>query len=178
MTPHADTTKRLLEENLDLSLRDPDGHLDLPRMREGGLDAVFFSIWVQPKYRPHYLRRALEQIDAVLDQVERHSCELELARTAADIRRIHRAGKLAALMGVEGGHAIEDRPGVLDIFYRLGVRYMTLTWSFSTSWAGSSGDAGRKARLGTPRAALIVRPPMKPAGHDGRCLPRLRPDLL
>ena len=154
---HADTTQRLLEENLDLSLRDPEGHLDLPRMREGGLDAVFFSIYVQPKHKPHYLRRALEQIDAVLDQVERHSRELELARTAADIRRIHRAGKLAALMGVEGGHAIEDRPGVLDVFYRLGVRYMTLTWSFSTSWAGSSGDAGRKRGLNEKGRAIVAR---------------------
>ena len=154
---HADTTQRLLEENLDLSLRDPEGHLDLPRMREGGLDAVFFSIYVQPKHKPHYLRRALEQIDAVLDQVERHSRELELARTAADIRRIHRAGKLAALMGVEGGHAIEDRAGVLDVFYRLGVRYMTLTWSFSTSWAGSSGDAGRKRGLNEKGRAIVAR---------------------
>ena len=154
---HADTTQRLLEENLDLGRRAPDGHLDLPRMREGGLDAVFFSIYVQPKHKPHYLRRALEQIDAVLDQVERHSRELELARTVADIRRIHRAGKLAALMGVEGGHAIEDKPRVLDVLYRLGVRYMTLTWSISTSWAGSSGDAGRKRGLNTMGRAIVAR---------------------
>ena len=154
---HADTTKRLLEENLDLSLRDPDGHLDLPRMREGGLDAVFFSIWVRPSYKPHYLRQALTQIDAVLDQVERHSSELELARTADDIRRVHAAGKLAALMGVEGGHAIEDKPRVLDVFYRLGVRYMTLTWSISTSWAGSSGDAGRKRGLNEKGRAIVSR---------------------
>ena len=154
---HADTTQRLLDEKLDLGRRAPDGHLDLPRMREGGLDAVFFSIFVRPKYRPHFLRQALAQIDAVLDQVERHSRELELARTAADIRRIHGAGKIAALMGVEGGHAIEDEPPVLDVLHRLGVRYMTLTWSISTSWAGSSGDAGRKRGLNAMGRAIVAR---------------------
>ncbi len=154
---HADTTQRLVDEQLDLGARAPDGHLDLPRMRAGGLDAVFFSIWVRPKYAPHFLARALVQIDAVLDQVERHPRDLELARTAADIRRIHDAGKIAALMGVEGGHVLEDNPRVLDALYRLGVRYMTLTWSNSTSWAGSSGDKGRERGLNDLGREIVAR---------------------
>lgn len=144
---HIDTPQRLLDEGLDLAKRDTDGHVDIPRMREGGLDAAFFSIWVEPKYEPHFTARALALIDAVLDAVQQNPRDLELALTAADIRRIQRAGKIAILMGVEGGHAIEDNLRVLGKFYRLGVRYMTVTWSNSTSWAGSSGDTGRDRGL-------------------------------
>ena len=144
---HADTTQRLLDEGFDLGTRSAEGHLDIPRMREGGLGAQFFSIWVRGSHAPHFMARALAEIGAVLDQVERHPRDLELARTAADIRRIHAAGKIAVLMGVEGGHTIEDSPRVLDVLYRLGVRYLTLTWSVSTSWAGSSGDGGKDRGL-------------------------------
>ncbi len=154
---HVDTPQRLLDENFDLGPRDSEGHLDIPRMRAGGLDAAFFSIWVEPKYEPHFTARALALMDAVLDQAERHPRDLELARTAADIRRIHAAGRIAALMGVEGGHAIEDNPRVLDVFYRLGVRYMTLTWSNSTSWAGSSGDSGKERGLNDMGREIVRR---------------------
>ena len=154
---HVDTPQRLLDEEFDLGARAADGHLDIPRMREGGLDAAFFSIWVEPKYEPHFTARALALIDSVLDQVERHPRDLELARTAADIRRLEAAGKIAVLMGVEGGHALEDNPRVLDVFYRLGVRYMTLTWSNSTSWAGSSGDSGRERGLSPMGREIVAR---------------------
>jgi membrane dipeptidase len=118
---------------------------DLARMREGGLDAQFFSIWVD---RGHYdperpglaTRRALDMIDALLEQVRRHP-ELELATSADEVRRIAGEGRIAALMGLEGGHAIEDSLDTLRHFHALGVRYMTLTWSFSHTWADSSGDA-------------------------------------
>ncbi len=154
---HIDTPQRLLDENLDLGPRSPDGHIDIPRMREGGLDAAFFSIWVEPKYEPHFTARALALIDGVLDQVEKHPKDLELAFTAADIRRAQQQGKIAILMGVEGGHAIEDNLRVLDTLYRLGVRYMTLTWSNSTSWAGSSGDTGRDRGLTAFGREVVLR---------------------
>jgi membrane dipeptidase len=154
---HADTPLRLLDEDLDLGARSSEGHVDLPRMREGGLGAEFFSIYVSPRFAPHFLARGLAEIGAVLEQVEKHGRELELARTAADIRRIHAAGKIAALMGVEGGHTIENDPRVLDVLYRLGVRYMTLTWAVSTDWAGSSGDSGRDRGLGAMGRDIVAR---------------------
>lgn len=137
---HSDTTQRLLDEGMDLGKRQPDGHMDLPRMREGGLGAEFFSIWVEPKFAPNYLARALAQIDAVYKNVERYPGQIEMAVTSADIRRLHRTGKIAALMGLEGGHSIEDNLGTLNVLYRLGVRYMTLTWSYNNNWADSSTD--------------------------------------
>jgi membrane dipeptidase len=154
---HADTPLRLLDEGLDLGARSKEGHLDLPRMREGGLGAEFFSIYVSPRFAPHFLARGMAEIGAVLEQVEKHGRELELARTAADIRRIHAAGKIAALMGVEGGHTIENDPRVLDVLYRLGVRYMTLTWAISTDWAGSSGDSGRNRGLSPMGRGIVAR---------------------
>jgi len=154
---HADTTQRLLDEGLDLAARDAEGHIDIPRMREGGLGAEFFSIWVRPRHGPQFLRQALAQMDAVVDQVDRHPRDLELARTAADIRRIHQTGKIAVLMGVEGGHTIEDEPRALDALYRLGARYMTLTWTNSTSWAGSSGDQGRDRGLNEMGREIVAR---------------------
>jgi membrane dipeptidase len=154
---HADTPLRLLDEGLDLGARSGEGHLDLPRMREGGLGAEFFSIYVAPRFAPHFLARGMAEIGAVLEQVEKHGRELELARTAADIRRIHAAGKIAALMGVEGGHTIENDPRVLEVLYRLGVRYMTLTWAISTDWAGSSGDSGRNRGLSAMGRGIVAR---------------------
>jgi membrane dipeptidase len=140
---HADTTQRMLDENMELGKRQPDGHLDIPRMREGGLGAEFFSIWVEPKNAPDYLMRALRQIDAVYREVERNPAQIEMAYTTADIRRLHQAGKIAALMGLEGGDAIQDDLAVLDMLHRLGIRYMTLTWAYNNNWADSSTDKPR-----------------------------------
>jgi membrane dipeptidase len=115
---------------------------DIPRMKEGGLDADFFAIYVAASYARNggAARRALDMIDGVYEQVRRHPESLEMAFAAHDIRRIHKAGKIAALMGIEGGHAIEDSLSALRQFYRLGVRYMTLTHSNTNNWADSSGD--------------------------------------
>lgn len=137
---HCDTPQRLLDERIDWGQRLADGHLDIPRMKEGGLSAEFFAIWVQPKYAPHYLKRALALIDAFHAAVEKYPQQVALARTAADIRRLHGEGKLAAVMCIEGGSAIEDDLGVLNILYRLGARYMTLTWMQNTNWADASTD--------------------------------------
>jgi len=116
---------------------------DLRRMRAGGVDAQFFSIFPNPSYMPHSKQRALDMIAALEEQVRRHPGDLELARSADDVRRIAAAGRIAALMGVEGGHAIENDLGNLHEFYDRGVRYMTLTWNNTNDWADSSRDVAR-----------------------------------
>jgi membrane dipeptidase len=141
---HADTVQRMIDEGVDINTRLSDGHLDAARMREGGHDAQFFSIWVEPQYfgagGKSAVERADRQIAAVRALAEEHPETWELATTAADIRRIAAAGRLAALMGLEGGYAIDERLENVEKYYRLGVRYMSPAWSVSLSWAGSSGD--------------------------------------
>jgi membrane dipeptidase len=141
---HADTTQRLVDENYDLADPLNGGQLNLDAAKKGNLGAEFFSIWVEPElYKGHEARRTLELIDAVYQQAAKHPDSMEMAFTAADIEKAHREHKLAALMGIEGGHSIEDSLGLLRDYYRLGVRYMTLTWSNSLDWANSSGDEGK-----------------------------------
>jgi membrane dipeptidase len=140
---HDDTTQRLIDEKgFDIATRNKTGSIDIPRMREGGLDAIFFSIWMDGKITgPLAVKRALDQIDAVREAVRRNPKDLVLATTAAEIRRAAAEQKIAALLGVEGGHMIDNDLGVLRTFAALGVRYMTLTHSLNTPWADSSGDA-------------------------------------
>jgi membrane dipeptidase len=138
---HDDTTQRLLDPKFDLGVRHPDGNIDIPRMREGGLDAIFFSIWIPGTVTgPEAVKQALEQIHAVRHQIDTHPRDLVLATTAADLRSAFAAHKIAALMGVEGGHMINSDLGVLRNFASLGVRYMTLTHSVNVAWADSSTD--------------------------------------
>jgi len=91
-------------------------------------------------YKGHYARRTLELIDSVRQQAVKHPTEIKFSTSAADIEAAHREHKYAMLMGIEGGHSIEDSLGLLRMYYDLGVRYMTLTWSNSNGWADSSGD--------------------------------------
>jgi len=139
---HDDTTQRLIsDKTFDIGARNADGSIDIPRMRDGGLDAIFFSIWITGDVTGSTaVRRALQQIDAVREAVRAHPRDLVLATTAADIRGAAASGKIAALMGVEGGHMIAEDLGVLRSFAALGVRYLTLTHSLNTTWADSSGD--------------------------------------
>ena len=138
---HDDTTQRLLDGKFDLGERSATGSIDIPRMREGNLSAIFFSIWIPSKITgPEAVNRALVQIDAVREQVRKHSSDLVLATTAAEIREARKQGKIAALMGVEGGHMINSNLGVLRSYAALGVRYMTLTHSGNDEWADSSTD--------------------------------------
>jgi membrane dipeptidase len=138
---HDDTTQRFLDGKFDLGERTNTGSIDIPRMKEGGLDAIFFSIWIPSKVTgPEAVRRALQQIDAVLEQVSEHPREIVLATTAAEIREAKKKGQIAALMGVEGGHMINSDLAVLRKFAGLGVRYMTLTHSGNDEWADSSTD--------------------------------------
>ncbi len=138
---HADTPQRFVDENYDLSDPLNGGNFNLESARKGNLAAEFFSIWVEPSlYKGQYARRTLVLIDAVKQQVAKHSDQMMLATSPDDILRAHREQKLAALMGIEGGHSIEDSLALLRQYYDLGVRYMTLTWSNSNGWADSSGD--------------------------------------
>src|ERR1700694_4298719 len=147
---HADTTQRLVDENVDLAQRLSDGHLDAVRAKEGGLDAQFFSIWVEPELfgggGERAMKRADVQIEAVRNLTARHPETWEVATTAADVRRISASGKIAALMGMEGGYAIDEKLENVGRYYQMGVRYLSPAWSVSTSWAGSSGDAVGKTR--------------------------------
>jgi membrane dipeptidase len=141
---HADTTQRLVDENYDLADPLNGGNLNFESAQKGNLGAEFFSIWVEPDlYKGQYARRTLDLIDAVYQQAAKHPDKMEMAFTAGDIEKAHRDHKLAALMGIEGGHSIENSLGLLRDYYRLGVRYMTLTWSNSLDWANSSGDEGK-----------------------------------
>jgi membrane dipeptidase len=138
---HDDTTQRLLDPKFDLSARHTDGHVDIPRMREGGLDAIFFSIWISSKILgPEAVQKALDQIDAVRENVRKHPNDLLLATTAADVREAKKQHKIAALIGVEGGHMMGNDLSVLRTFAALGVRYMTLTHMDNNEWADSSTD--------------------------------------
>ncbi len=141
---HADTAQRLLDENVDIQQQLSDGHFDAVRARAGGLDAQFFSIWVEPQLfgggGPKAMKRADDQIAAVRALAEQHPETWLLATSADDVRRAVSEGKIAALMGLEGGYAIDDRLENVKRYYDMGVRYMSPAWSVSTSWAGSSGD--------------------------------------
>jgi membrane dipeptidase len=137
---HSDTTPWFQDPTWRFDERHEQGHMDLPRMREGGLDVQFWSIYMgETPGRGDAIRAALERIDAVHEIAALHSDEVGLAGSVSDVRRIVREDKIAFLMGVEGGHIIEESLAALRTFYRLGVRYLTLTHSFHTSWADSSG---------------------------------------
>jgi membrane dipeptidase len=136
---HDDTTQRFFDDGFDLGARNALGSVDIPRMREGGLGAIFFSIWMPSKIRgPEAVKRALDQLDAVHEQVRAHSKDLALVTTAEEIREVHAQGKIAALIGIEGGHMIASDLGVLRSYAALGARYMTLTHSGNAEWADSS----------------------------------------
>ena len=139
---HADTPQRFLDEGFDIGNTDPKdlGHISLDKAHAGNLDAEFFSIWVEPSYKGRYAHRAVDLIDSVYEQAARHPDRMMMAFSVEDIERAHEQKKLAALMGIEGGHAIENDIRLLREFYRLGVRYMTLTWSNTNEWGDSSGD--------------------------------------
>jgi membrane dipeptidase len=142
---HADTVQRVVDEGADINARLTDGHLDAVRAREGGLDAQFFSIWVEPEYfgagGNAAVERADRQIAAVRALAEERPDIWQPAGNAGDIRRIASEGKIATLMGLEGGYAIDEKIESVEKYFRLGVRYLSAAWTVSLPWAGSSGDA-------------------------------------
>ncbi len=143
---HNDLPWRLRDEfdfslaAFDISTRHDDGHTDIPRLREGRVGAQFWAAYVPVNFLEQGgARVALEQIDLIRRFTERYD-DLEMAYTVEDVRRITAAGKIASLIGIEGGHAIENSLGALRMFFDLGVRYMTLTHSSTVDWADAATD--------------------------------------
>jgi membrane dipeptidase len=127
----------------DIGKSTPDRDTDLPRLRQGGVGGIFFSVFVAAGYVEgnHSANRALQLIDSVRhDIIARYPKDFAPATTAEDVVKAHQKGQIASLMGLEGGHAIEDNPRLLRDFYALGIRYMTLTHTNTNGWADSSGD--------------------------------------
>ena len=142
---HADTPGRFIDENFDLAQDAGKGYIDFNKIKAGNLGAEFFSIWVDPKaFKGQEIKRALDMIDSVYEQARRHPGQMMMAFNTQDIYAAHRQHKLAALMGVEGGHGIQGDMRVLRDYYRLGIRYMTLTWSNTNELGDSSGDLDNK----------------------------------
>jgi membrane dipeptidase len=159
---HADTPQRFVEESWDftspLAIADqPAGHLNLATARRGNLAAEFFALWPDPAQCPgaRYALRTLTLLDSVREQVRRHPAELALCTSPKEILAARAANKFAILLGIEGGHAIENSLALLRLYHALGVRYMTLTWTNSNDWAESSGDS---------RPDSVSSSPSRPAG--------------
>ncbi len=139
---HVDTPGYILDEGYQLAEEHGYYEADIPRLRRGKAGGIFFGVFAQNQdfTSAQWLQRALEWIDALHEEVRRNSQTLEFARTADDIVRIHHSGKIAAMLGLEGGHMINDSLPLLRDYYRLGVRYMTLTHFKNNNWADSGTD--------------------------------------
>jgi membrane dipeptidase len=141
---HADTPQRFFFDQFDLAKRDAEGCIDIPRLREGGVGAIFFALWVPVEITgAAAARRARDLLDATLKQIEVHGGDLALATSSGLVRAARSENKIAVLLGIEGGHAINNDIEVLREFHARGVRYMTLTHNAATEWADSSNDAPR-----------------------------------
>ena len=161
---HNDLPWRIREDSVargnvaayDLRRRTP-GHTDLERLRKGMVGAQFWSVYTPGDWRDSgYARVQLEQIDIAHRIIERYPDQFALARTSADIRRYFKQGKIASLLGLEGGHAIENSLGALRVYYDLGVRYMTLTHNVTLDWADAALDSAKHNGL-TPFGENVVR---------------------
>jgi membrane dipeptidase len=138
---HIDTIQRVLVMHQDLGKRSRAGHVDLPRLREGGMHAPFFAFWVPVYYEgAEAVRRTLDLRDSMQSLLDAYPDEIQLAITAADIERIVKAGKVSAFLTIEGGHQIADDLAVLRMYFKLGIRSMTLTHSRNNNWADAATD--------------------------------------
>jgi len=154
---HADTPQRFLDEEWDFTGDLAGGMINLDSARRGNLAAEFFALWVEPtQYEGHFAHRALALLDSVREQVRRHPGKLRLCLSPADILEARDHGRFGVLLGLEGGHAIENSLPLLRTFHRLGVRYMTLTWANHNDWADSSGEPPRHNGL-TPFGRDVIR---------------------
>lgn len=141
---HNDVISASIMAGKDIGVRNGTGHTDLPRMREGGIDVQVFSVWCGEKYgKGTAFAYANKQIDGLMDLIRRYPAEIALATDSTSIRQLTAQGKIAAVIGVEGGHMIEERLDYVDSLYRRGARYLTLTWNNSLSWASSANDEMR-----------------------------------
>jgi membrane dipeptidase len=141
---HADTPQRLFFDQFDLASRDAEGCVDIPRLREGGVGAIFFALWVPVEITGgEATRRARDLLDSTLKQIELHGGDLALCASSKEVLAARAEKQIAVLLGIEGGHAIDNDLAVLREFHARGARYMTLTHNAATEWADSSNDAPR-----------------------------------
>src|SRR5205085_55028 len=139
MDTHIDTAQRVLIDRADITQRSPVGHVDIPRLKEGGVNAPFFALWVPTYYKgSEAVRRTLDLRDAMQRVLDKHPDQIELATSARDIERIVGQKKIAAVLTVEGGHQIDNDLAVLRMYRRMGILSMTLTHFRSNDWADSS----------------------------------------
>src|SRR5579871_5032257 len=154
---HIDTAQRVLIDHADLTQRSSAGHVDIPRLREGGVTAPFFALWVPTYYKgAEAVRRTLDLRDAMQGLFDAHPDQIALATGASDIERIVKSGKIAAILSLEGGHQIDDDLAVLRMYQRIGIRAMTLTHFKNNNWADSSTDKPAHNGL-TPFGKEVVR---------------------
>lgn len=160
---HNDVIYESIMKGKDIGKRIHSGHTDLPRLKDGGVDVQFFSVWSSEKYGKNTaFSYANRQIDSLMKLIERHPDQIKFAKNVNDISSVISEKKIAAMIGVEGGHMIEDRIDYLDSLYKRGARYLTLTWNNSTSWASSAADennpkSGLKHKGLTEKGKEIVR---------------------
>jgi membrane dipeptidase len=161
---HVDTLQWMLQGH---SLASHPGHLDLPRLQRGGVDLQFFAVWVDPIFVPQAagapdrsFARAVEMLDAFDREMKAHAGAIAPARTAGEARQIVQSGRIAAALGVEGGHAIENDLGKLEELYRRGMRYLGLTWNNTHEWADAAKEEtlkGSRHHGLTPFGEEVVR---------------------
>jgi membrane dipeptidase len=160
---HVDTPQRFVDEAWDFISPLNGGHLNLESAREGNLAGTFFALWAEPtQWRDRYAHRTLQLLDGVLQQIRKHPNELALCTTPAEILAARAQNKFAILLGIEGGHSIENSLALLRLYYQLGVRYMTLTWANSNDWAESSGDP----RNDQDDPTILLPAGLTPFGHQ------------
>src|SRR5438094_1226943 len=155
---HGDTPTEYMDRPFDLGAWNSRGHFDYPRMKAGGLDAEFFAAYVPAKYAKDggaaaFCMKIMETIHEMVDSSPQW---VRFAQSTSDIRRITADGKRAILIGIEGGHAIEDSLELLRAFYRFGARYMTLTHTNTNNWADASTDEAKHNGL-SPFGKEVVR---------------------
>ncbi len=144
---HNDVLYQSVMRGKDIGKRINTGHTDLPRIKKGGIDVQVFAVWCNEKYgKGTAFAYANKQIDGLMQVIQNNPAEIALAKTTTDIRIITGQGKIAAVIGVEGGHMIEGRIDYLDSLFARGARYLTLTWNNSTEWATSATDESRNAK--------------------------------
>src|SRR5579883_2105590 len=154
---HMDTIQRVFYAHADLAQRSTEGHADFPRLREGGMHAPFFALWVPTYYGgAEAVRKTLDLRDTMQMVLDKNKDQVELATTAADIERIVKAGKISIFLTIEGGHQIDDDLAVLRMYYRMGIRAMTLSHFQNNNWADSSTDKPKHNGL-TPFGKDVVR---------------------
>jgi len=139
---HCDTILEVMKHKRTLEKKSTTGHLDIPRMKEGGIDVQFFAVFIEDIYKPdRSLKRALQLIDCFYREIENNQDDISLVTNYNQIKEANRAGKIAAILSIEGGEALEGDLGVLRVLYRLGVRLLTLTWNQRNQIADGIGES-------------------------------------